>query len=120
MNLTDICLNISNGQFKTDIDQVLQRAEGAGVSRIVAVGTDVNSSRICAEWADQREQLFATAGVHPHDADAVSESWLTDLRTIARRERVVAIGETGLDYFHQSGDLEWQRERFCTHIHANI
>ena len=98
MNLTDICLNISNRQFKSDIDQVLKRAETANVSRIVVVGTDVDSSRICADWADQREQLFATAGVHPHDADQVTDRWLEDLRAMAMKDSVVAIGETGIDF----------------------
>ena len=82
MSLTDICLNLSNSQFKSDADEVLQRAQIAGVSRMIIVGTDIESSRYCASRADDHEHLFATAGVHPHDADNVPEHWVDEIRDV--------------------------------------
>jgi TatD DNase family protein len=63
------------------------------------------------------DQVFCSAGVHPDYAD-VAEPSVEQLCELAQRDKVVAIGETGLDYFHQSGDLDWQRARFVTHIEA--
>jgi len=63
------------------------------------------------------DQVFCSAGVHPDYADA-SEPSVEILCELAVRDKVVAIGETGLDYFHQSGELDWQRARFITHIEA--
>ena len=67
--------------------------------------------------ADGHAQLFASVGVHPDQArDASPEAG--DLIERARHPKIVAIGETGLDYYRQNGDLEWQRARFRTHIRA--
>jgi TatD DNase family protein len=63
------------------------------------------------------QHVYCSAGVHPDYAD-VQEPTVEQLCALATRDKVVAIGETGLDYFHQSGDLDWQRERFTTHIEA--
>ena len=98
MKLTDICVNLSNNQFKADRADVLSRAIESGVTRLLVVGTDVASSEFCAEWATKHDPLFATAGVHPHDADQVAENWLEAIRVLAAKECVVAIGETGLDF----------------------
>lgn len=98
MKLTDICVNLSNSQFNSDRDQVLARAAAADVSRLLLVGTDIESSLFCADWARQREGLFATAGIHPHDADSAPDDWLTQVRDLAEQVNVVAIGETGLDF----------------------
>lgn len=62
--------------------------------------------------------LFAAVGVHPDTEEPAAEANLDTLRTLAQDPKVVAIGETGLDYYRLAGDLEWQRERFRTHIRA--
>lgn len=108
MNLTDICLNLSNSQFKSDIDEVLDRAKAAMVSRLLVVGTDLESSQFCADWAERYEQLFATAGVHPHDADNVPNHWLDEIRTLALQDNVVAVGETGIDLNRNYSSREGQ------------
>jgi TatD DNase family protein len=69
--------------------------------------------------AEQYDNLFATVGVHP-DYEDVTEPEISDLVRLAQHPKVVGIGETGLDYFRLQGDLEWQRQRFRTHIRAAI
>lgn len=98
MNLTDICVNLSNNQFKLDRKEVLQRAVEHDVSRFIVVGTDLASSRFCLDWAEERSDVFASAGIHPHDADEAPVAWQQEIEALAEHPKVVAIGETGLDF----------------------
>ena len=70
------------------------------------------------QLVEANHELWASVGVHPDYEDTV-EPTIEDLVTRSHHEKVVAIGETGLDYYRLQGDLEWQRERFRTHIHAS-
>jgi TatD DNase family protein len=84
--------------FAPDFAEVLQRAHDAGVTRIITIGTSIESSRRAIELAEQHDSVYAVIGVHPtSDADG-PEDVITPLRELARSPRVVAIGETGLDY----------------------
>ena len=84
----------------------------------IATGTTVAESLVASEIAE-KHGLYSTAGVHPHHARDCNDATIPALRKIAAHPRVVAIGETGLDYYRLEGDLEWQRERFRTHIRAS-
>jgi TatD DNase family protein len=84
--------------FAPDFDDVLRRATEAGVTRILTIGTSVESSRRAVELAERYSNIFAVIGVHPTTADEAGEDVMTPLREIAKSPRVVAIGETGLDY----------------------
>ncbi len=89
--------------FEPDFDSVLRRAHEAGVTRIITIGTSVASSRRAVELAESHPDIYAVIGVHPTAADdgsTVEEDVITPLRELARHPRVVAIGETGLDYHH--------------------
>jgi TatD DNase family protein len=86
--------------FAPDFDDVLRRATEAGVTRIITIGTSVESSRRAVELAEQHPNIFAVIGVHPSYVEKVEENVITPLRELARSKRVVAIGETGLDYHH--------------------
>jgi TatD DNase family protein len=83
--------------FANDLDDVLRRANDAGVTRIITVGTSVESSRRAIELAEKHSAVFAAIGVHPTSAEQ-AEDVITPLRELAMNPRVVAIGETGLDY----------------------
>jgi TatD DNase family protein len=83
--------------FAGDFDEVLQRAADAGVSRIVTIGTSLESSRQAIALAEKHSNVFAVIGVHP-TSDETAEDVITPLRELAKSPRVVAIGETGLDY----------------------
>jgi len=85
-------------EFADDFDAVLNRATEAGVTRILTIGTSIASSRRAVELAERYTNIYAVIGVHPTTADEAEEDVMTPLREIAQSRRVVAIGETGLDY----------------------
>jgi TatD DNase family protein len=97
MQLVDIGANLTHASFREDLDAVLVRAREHGVSSIVVTGASVAESRRAVQIADAHG-LYATAGVHPHNARECDDSTLPALRAIASHPRVVAIGECGLDY----------------------
>src|SRR5499427_2208894 len=84
--------------FAHDLDEVIRRANEAGVTRIVTVGTSVESSRRAIELAEKHSAVFAAIGVHPTSIEEADDDVITPLRELAKNPRVVAIGETGLDY----------------------
>ncbi|HZS16630.1 MAG TPA: TatD family hydrolase [Candidatus Udaeobacter sp.] len=86
--------------FAHDLDDVLRRANEAGVTRIVTIGTSLESSRRAIALAEKHPAIFATVGVHPTSVENADEDVITPLRELASNPRVVAIGETGLDYHH--------------------
>jgi TatD DNase family protein len=86
--------------FANDLDDVLRRAIDVGVTRIVTIATSVESSRRAVELAEKYSSVFAVIGVHPTYAEQAGEDVMTPLRELAKSPRVVAIGETGLDYHH--------------------
>jgi len=97
--LVDIGLNLSNKRFDKDRQQVIARAQAAGVSQMILTGTCEHHSQQAAQLAaDYPGVLYATAGVHPHDAKNVSAHYLDELRALAKLPQVVAIGECGLDF----------------------
>jgi TatD DNase family protein len=86
--------------FATDLDDVLRRANEAGVTRIITIGTSIESSRRAVKLAEKYPSIYAVIGVHPSYAEEAGEDVITPLRELAQSPRVVAIGETGLDYHH--------------------
>ena len=85
--------------FAADFEDVLRRATEAGVTRIITIGTSVESSRRAIELAEKYSNIFACVGVHPTSAERITrDDVITPLRELAKHPRVVAIGETGLDY----------------------
>jgi TatD DNase family protein len=84
--------------FADDFEDVLRRATDAGVTRMLTIGTSVASSRRAVELAERHANIYAVIGVHPTTADEAEEDVINPLRELARSRRVVAIGETGLDY----------------------
>ena len=100
-----------------DIDVVLARMTAAGVGRVLSVCTRLDEFERIHSLALRDERVFASAGVHP-DTVGVEEPTVSRLVDLATRPRVIAIGETGLDYYRLTEPLEWQRERFRVHIRA--
>ncbi len=84
--------------FANDLDDVLRRAADAGVTRIITIGTSVDSSRRAIDLAEKHPAIYAAIGVHPTYVEEADEDVFAPLRELAKNPRVVAIGETGLDY----------------------
>jgi TatD DNase family protein len=97
--LIDIGVNLTGRQFNADRDAVIERALSAGVRRMVVTGTSEKASREAAALAaSQPGVLYATAGVHPHDAKSCTDTTIPALRELLARDEVVAVGECGLDF----------------------
>ena len=114
--MIDIGANLANAAFDEDRDAVLDRAWAAGIEAVVVTGTSVASGEAALALAGKHDRLFATAGVHPHDADDVQPGWLERIAEIADADEVVAIGETGLDYFRNYSSRSAQREAFRSQV----
>ena len=101
----------------TDLDGVLKKARELGVTRLLCVGINRAELPRVLELAGRYDAVHASVGVHPNEREQ-TEVGETELVRLADHPKVIAIGETGLDYFRSEGDLEWQRERFRRHIRA--
>ena len=115
--MIDIGANLTDKSFSDDLHVVLEQAQEAGLSAIVVTGTDVAASQAAQKLAHNfPDALYSTAGVHPHHADEVGENWIEELTELARLPEVVAIGETGLDYFRDFSPREDQKEVFVLQL----
>jgi TatD DNase family protein len=97
---------------------VLDRARQSGVTAMLNISTRENEWRDIVATAEREPDVWASIGIHPHEADAHPDVDLGKLVQEAAHPRVVAIGETGLDYYYDHSDREQQRQSFRTHIHA--
>ena len=96
--------------FAQDLDDVLRRATEAGVTRVITIGTSIEGSRRAIDLAERYPAVYATVGVHPTYVQEAEEDIFTPLRELAKHPRVVAIGETGLDY-HRLPSEEVAKEK---------
>lgn len=96
--LIDTHAHLDYPDFEADFRDVLNRANAAGVKRIISIGTSIESSRRAVLLAENFPNVYAVVGVHPSHVEEAEEDVLTPLRELAAHPRVVAIGETGLDY----------------------
>ncbi len=101
--------------FAPDFDEVLKRATEAGVTRIITIGTSIESSRRAVALAEKHPNVFAVIGVHPTYVEESGEDVISPLRELAQNPRVVAIGETGLDY-HSLPSLELAKDGKTTQV----
>lgn len=123
--LVDTHAHLDGSRFADDLDLVLKRAADSGVHSIITVGCDLESSRasvrlanesVRAQSSPETPRIYAGVGVHPHDASDLTPEVVKELRILAQHENVVAIGETGLDYFRNRSPREHQLEAFRTQI----
>jgi TatD DNase family protein len=113
----DIGANLSNPTFSDDLDEVLTRAQEADVEAIIVTGTSVESSLAGLQLAEQHPNLlYATAGVHPHDADSYNKETEQQLIALLDQPSIIAVGETGLDFNRNFSTPENQRSAFEAQI----
>ena len=112
LRLVDSHCHLNLPEVETDLPAVLERAAEAGVRAIVVPGIDLASSRRAVDLAERWPSVYAAVGVHPHHAGSWSTQARAELRALARAPRVVAIGETGLDFYRNLATREAQTEAF--------
>lgn len=97
--MIDICVNLTNSQFRNDREQVIQNAFDAGITAMIVTGPNKRHNHYAFEWAKNYPgQLYATSGIHPHDASDFNNESINWMRQLAANPEVVAIGECGLDF----------------------
>ncbi|HVO56954.1 MAG TPA: TatD family hydrolase [Dongiaceae bacterium] len=114
MELIDSHAHIDFPQFDEDRDAMLQRAREAGVSTLLAIGSGPGPEKMNAAlpFAEQHDWIYASVGVHPHEAKDLTPAHLEELARLARRPKVIAWGEIGLDYFYDHSPREVQAQAF--------
>jgi TatD DNase family protein len=116
--LVDSHCHLDFPELAADLDGVLSRMNDNGVTHALTISTTLETFPAVRAVAHSRPNVWCSAGVHPDEQRDGREVALDELISMGSDERVVAIGETGLDYYRVEGDTEWQRERFRTHIRA--
>jgi len=111
--------HINFPELNEKIDQVLNNMKNHHISHALCVSVTLDKIDEILSLANKYSNIYASVGVHP-DYENIEEPDIDTLYRYSKEKKVVAIGETGLDYFRLKGDLSWQRERFRTHIRAAI
>ena len=109
MTLIDTHAHISYEDYSDRIEEVIQAAEDNGVEKIISIGVDLSSSEECLKLAEKYPSVFATCGIHPHEAGKAPKRYLYELEEFTHHTKVVAIGEIGLDYHYDFSDRKVQR-----------
>jgi len=121
MELIDIGCNLTHDSFDADRGEVIEAAHQAGVVQMIVTGASAEGSQLAVQLANQWPgELYATAGVHPHRASQYDDETDSLIRDLAGRDGVVAIGETGLDYFRDFSPRKAQRSSFEYQIQIAI
>ena len=116
--LIDSHAHIQGKEYAGEVEAVIARAREAGVDKIIAVGGagDMASNAHAVALANKYENVYATVGMHPHDAKDVGPAEIAHLRDLTARPKVIAVGEAGLDYYYNHSPHEVQREVFTGFI----
>ncbi len=116
MELIDTHCHLTFDELAADVEAVLARSEEAGVTGWITVGTDTQQSRKAIELANEFENMYAAVGIHPHDAKDATAETMVELKELAQNEKVVAIGETGLDFHYNYSPHQDQKRVFAAQL----
>jgi TatD DNase family protein len=116
--LIDSHAHIQGSEYASDVEAVVKRAQLAGVEKIIVVGGagELSSNQAAVMLAESYPGLYATVGMHPHDAKDVGEEEIEKLKQLTAKPKVVAVGETGLDFYYNHSPHEVQRKIFARFI----
>ena len=118
MNLFDSHCHLDDPSYRDELDALMARARAAGVSRVMTIGVTLATSRAAVALAETRPGVYASVGVHPHDAHECSDAVMDQLAALARRPAVRAWGETGLDFNRMYSPREDQEKWFACQLEA--
>jgi TatD DNase family protein len=111
MTLIDTHAHLYYDQMYNNLDTVLDEATENGVTKIICIGTDLNTSKQSVEIANKYENVYAAVGIHPHDSKDVTKDYLKDLEALAlSSKKVVAVGEIGIDHYRNISPKEIQEK----------
>ena len=116
MNLIDTHCHICHGRLYQHVPAVLSRARAVGVHTVICAAADVHASKTASGLAERHENVYCTAGVHPHDAKSVDAEQLALIEHLARHPKCVAVGEIGLDYHYDFSPRDVQRRAFAEQL----
>lgn len=121
-NLIDTHCHLTMPDFESDSTDVIKRATETGVTTLITIGTDLDDSRSAIAIAEEHDFIYAGIGVHPHEVKELKDPETTSqtLTFLAKNKKVVAIGETGLDYHYLHSPADMQQEYFRMHIETAI
>jgi TatD DNase family protein len=114
--LIDTHCHLDMEAYHSDLDEVITSAAQHGVTRIITIGIDVASSRAAIDLAGRYDNVYATVGIHPHDAGQATPGALAQLRLLAGEDRVVGYGEIGLDYAKNYAPRKVQIQAFAEQL----
>jgi len=114
----DTHCHLADAKFRDDVDDVVARASAAGVTQIISVGAigPIENDRFTVELAERHQNVFAVVGVHPHDAKDCTPARIAQLRELAAAKKVVAIGESGLDFHYMHSPPDAQEASLRAHL----
>jgi TatD DNase family protein len=119
--LVDSHCHLNFPEFKQDLDQAIERARSQGISYMLTVNTRLSESLDIQRIADAYPNIFCSVGVHPHDSKDYNEPALIEqLKAHAAHPKVVALGETGLDYYYNKSDQAAQIDCFNMHLNTGV
>ena len=116
MELIDTHCHLTFEQLAGDIEGIITRSRAAGVLSWITVGTDSSENRKAVNLAGRFEDMYAAVGIHPHYAKDVTADDIEELKKLAQNKKVVAIGETGLDFHYNFSGRDAQKQIFCRHL----
>jgi TatD DNase family protein len=116
VELIDTHCHLTFEKVVAEIDAVIERSKAAGVSGWITVGTDTEHNRKAIKLTGKFENMYASVGTHPHDAKNATAETMTELKELAQNEKVVAIGETGLDFHYNYSEPPDQKRVFAAQL----
>ena len=112
MRLIDTHAHLDFNDYNQDREEMFNRAREIGVEKIVDIGADLEGSRRAVELAEKYDHVYASVGIHPHEADTVNEESLAEIRALTASPQVKAVGECGLDFYYDNSPREIQKKAF--------
>lgn len=114
--MIDTHAHLNDDRLYNNISEIIKSANQVGVSDIVCVAYDLPSSIVACEIANNNQHVYATIGIHPHEAKTFSKETKEQLIELAKNKKVVAVGEIGLDFFYNLSSQETQKKIFCNQL----
>tara|TARA_B100000900_G_scaffold63644_1_gene49054 strand:+ start:2965 stop:3729 length:765 start_codon:yes stop_codon:yes gene_type:complete len=114
--MIDTHCHINDEKFKDDIDDIISRSVDSGITKIICVGTDLKTSERALNLSSTYDIVYASVGYHPHESKDAENGYIYKLEEMTNNDKVVAIGETGLDYYYNVSPKNIQKKIFMEQI----